>query len=94
MTKEQKGYISYLIRMWQVESKGELIWRASLESWQTGKRHGFASPEALLAFLRKETETPPNRMGTRVNDPRRQNVYQTFFMCPSCCSRYWRLCFR
>ena len=66
MSKEQQGYISYLLRLWQIRSTGELVWRASLESPHTGKRRGFASLADLFTFLEKEIshvdrgQTAPN----------------------------------
>ena len=32
MTTEQQRYFAYMLRLWQVSSDGEPIWRASLES--------------------------------------------------------------
>jgi len=62
---QQRRYLSYLLRLWQ-ESAGDPpggdppggdppLWRASLERPQDGERLGFASLEALFAFLDKET---------------------------------------
>jgi hypothetical protein len=55
MRREQRRYLSYLLRLWQIKSGGELVWRASLESPHTGERRGFASLGALFAFLRRQT---------------------------------------
>ena len=44
-------YCSYLLRLWQVRSGGELVWRASLEDPRTGIRRGFATLEQMFAFL-------------------------------------------
>ena len=66
MSKEQRRYISYLLRLWQVSSDGELVWRASLESPHTGERRGFANLADLFTFLEEETshvawgQTAPN----------------------------------
>ena len=43
MSKEKRRYISFLLRLWQAESKGDLVWWASLESSRTEERWGFAS---------------------------------------------------
>ena len=51
MSREQRQYISYLLRLWQTRSEGELVWRASLESPHTGERHGFANVADLFTFL-------------------------------------------
>jgi hypothetical protein len=48
-------YKSYLLRLWQVTGAGKPVWRASLEEPHTGLRHGFASLEQLLAFLKRQT---------------------------------------
>jgi hypothetical protein len=53
-------YKSYLLRLWQVNSGGKLVWRASLEGPHTGAPHtgarlGFASVERLIAFLKDQT---------------------------------------
>lgn len=55
MSKGKRRYISFLLRLWQAESKGALVWRASLESSRTEERWGFASLDALFAFLRQQT---------------------------------------
>ena len=47
--------MSYLLRLWQTEHEGALVWRASLESARTGERRGFASLAELYAFLEEET---------------------------------------
>ena len=55
MSKEKRRYISFLLRLWQAESKGDLVWRASLESSRTEERWGFANLDELLVFLRQQT---------------------------------------
>lgn len=55
MSKEKRRYISFLLRLWQAESKGDLVWRASLEGSRTEERWGFASLDELFAFLRQQT---------------------------------------
>jgi hypothetical protein len=57
MAKQQRHYISYLLRLWQVCSGGRLIWRASLERADTRERRGFTSLDNLFEFLREQTET-------------------------------------
>jgi hypothetical protein len=46
-------YCSYLLRLW-LEPNDPPEWRAMLESPSGGERHGFASFEALMAFLEQE----------------------------------------
>jgi len=55
MTAEQRRYLAYMLRLWQVSSDGEPIWRASLESPHSGERRGFANLEMLFAFLEAKT---------------------------------------
>ena len=57
----QHNYLAYLLRLWQVTSDGNLVWRASVESPHTGERHGFADLQALFAFLEEKTGCPTRR---------------------------------
>ncbi len=56
---QKKRYLSYLIRLWQVNG-GDLpngdqqLWRVSLERPQDGVRLGFASLADLFAYLEDE----------------------------------------
>ena len=59
MTSEQRRYLAYMLRLWEVGSDGNLTWRASLESPHTGERHVFADPGALFAFLEGKITTRP-----------------------------------
>ena len=52
---EERQRLSYLLRLWQTEHRGALVWRAFLESARTGERRGFASLTDLYAFLEQET---------------------------------------
>jgi hypothetical protein len=54
-TQEPRPYLSYLLRLWQAGSPGRVVWRASLESVQSGERLAFANLEALFERLRAET---------------------------------------
>jgi hypothetical protein len=56
---EQSVYQSYLLRLWRVK-EGEVGWRASLESAQTGECRSFATLGALFNYLRSQT-----RVGSR-----------------------------
>jgi hypothetical protein len=55
MTEEQAKYKSYLLRLWQTDSKGQQVWQASLEHPGSGERRGFANLEALFEFLKAQT---------------------------------------
>ncbi len=46
-----RPYISYLLRMWQVQEAGGLAWRAYLENPHTGERYFFSSLSRLYDFL-------------------------------------------
>jgi hypothetical protein len=61
-TPERRDYFSYLLRLWRV-GKEEAVWRASLESPHTGERIGFASLDALFAFLREQTDVSTDANG-------------------------------
>jgi len=56
MATTRKGYLAYLVRLWQVELKGCTTWRAQLENAHTGESHGFVSLEELFDFLRHRIE--------------------------------------
>lgn len=60
MVREQPDYISYLLRLRRASSTGKAVWRASLESPQTGACVSFASLDTLFDFLRQQTEARPN----------------------------------
>jgi hypothetical protein len=55
MTTEQQSYLAYMLRLWQVSSDRDPIWRASVESLHSGERHGFANLQMLFAFLEGQT---------------------------------------
>ena len=55
MSDEAHEYYSFLLRLWQIRSGGKVVWRASLESAQTGERCGFADLANLFAFLEEQT---------------------------------------
>ena len=68
MGKKEPDYLSYLLRLWRTDAKkgspseGEHpVWRASLQSPQTGERVGFLSLEKLFDFLRRETSVARER---------------------------------
>jgi hypothetical protein len=54
----QPRYMSYLLRLWQVEENEGLAWRLSLESPHTGKQRGFATLAALYSFLESQCANP------------------------------------
>ena len=56
MEGRERGYLSFLLRLWQAEGEGELVWRASLESPRTGDRWSFARLSELYAFLDEQVD--------------------------------------
>lgn len=48
-------YRAYLLRLWTVEQGGQAVWRASLESAQTGDHIGFPTLDALFDYVRAQT---------------------------------------
>ena len=59
MRERQRPYLAYLLRLWQVQNKGETGWRASVENAHTGEKVSFAHLDELVAFLRKQTGLAP-----------------------------------
>ena len=55
MSEPRRGYVAFLLRLWQMSDAEDSGWRASLERPQGGERLGFASLADLVAFLEKET---------------------------------------
>jgi hypothetical protein len=51
MASEQRGYRSYLLRLWQVGNGDAPEWRIVLEDVRTRERHSFASVDQLADFL-------------------------------------------
>ena len=56
MGEKKYRYLSFLLRIWEVERNGETIWRASLECPGSRERFGFESLEKLFEFLLSQTE--------------------------------------
>jgi hypothetical protein len=73
MPTEPHRYLAYMLRLWQASSK-EMVWRASLESPHTGERHGFASLDDLISFLRRQTGAAPGIEMTRYENGDNQVV--------------------
>ena len=53
--EQQTDYLAYLLRLWRMSGEGAAGWRASLARPGSGERHGFASLDELLLFLRRQT---------------------------------------
>ena len=54
-----RRYEAYLLRVWESDQAGQLIWRASLESSDTGERRGFADLDSLFAYLQTVCQSLP-----------------------------------
>lgn len=67
MSDQVSKYQSYLLRLWRVDEDGHQVWRASLEYPRTGERHGFATPELLLEFLRNLTQKKEKEQDNSIN---------------------------
>lgn len=55
MRENRPPHLSYLLRLWQA-GKGQVHWRASLESPLTGRRQGFPDLESLFDYIRVELQ--------------------------------------
>ena len=55
VTERKRPYLAYLLRLWQVQDKGKIGWRASLENAHTGEKLAFAHLDELVVFLRERT---------------------------------------
>lgn len=71
MSKERRGYLSYLIRLWQVKNAGKLVWRASIENPSSGERRGFAGLDDLSSFLHRQISLSPDTPHARDISPDR-----------------------
>ncbi|MFN2108569.1 MAG: hypothetical protein ACK2UI_02820 [Anaerolineae bacterium] len=54
---KQRGYLSYLLRLWETSDGEKEIWRASVERPGTGECRSFADVQALFEFLQREMTT-------------------------------------
>ena len=79
MNREQGSYLSYLLRLWQTTSRGERIWRASLEDPHTRERKGFANLTDLFTFLEQETGHRARDQATPKVDEKGGDVEQGSF---------------
>jgi hypothetical protein len=49
------------LRLWQVSTKDEKGWRASLENVHSGEIIGFTDLDDLLAFVKRKTGSPDKK---------------------------------
>ncbi len=80
MAKQECLHLAYLIRLWQVQCEGQLVWRASLEDAHSGEKRGFGDPAGLFAFLQEklglEPDEPENNDPSYPAKPKTQNDSQ------------------
>ena len=62
METSQRTYLSYLLRLWHEGGDDEIVWRASLESVQTGERRHFVD-EGHLFDLPSATDGSARQIG-------------------------------
>jgi hypothetical protein len=53
---KRRGYLSYLLRLWQAGEGPAAVWRASVQEVTTGERQAFRDLDHLLAYLREQTQ--------------------------------------
>jgi len=51
---KQRGYLSYLLRLWETSDGEKEVWRASVECPGTRERQSFADVQTLIEFLQRE----------------------------------------
>ena len=67
MHEVERPYLTFLLRLWRVKDAPGQLWRASLVSSETAERYGFATLDALFAFVfdltsgSAEPESSPQR---------------------------------
>lgn len=54
MFVKDSDYVSFLLRLWQAEEDDYWVWRASLESAQTGEKRNFATVSVMMEYLERE----------------------------------------
>jgi uncharacterized protein (TIGR02246 family) len=74
MARGPPDYFSYLLRLWRVRAHGpphwqQPLWRASLQSPQTGERVSFRTLDDLCSFLREQTGLGPDPGGDLTEKP-------------------------
>lgn len=54
MDHQRRGYLAYLLRLWQTGDSQPPAWRVSLEDPRSGQRLGFGDLESAFVFLREQ----------------------------------------
>jgi len=58
MAAQRLRYMAFLLRLWQEESDGRVVWRASLEEAGSHLRHSFSGLRPLTTFLDAKMSGP------------------------------------
>ena len=66
--EQERDYYSYMMRLWRVSERGTMVWRASLESAQTGERKGFVALDDMFDYLREQA-APLSGQGATMSEP-------------------------
>ncbi|KAA3643818.1 MAG: hypothetical protein DWQ07_17020 [Chloroflexi bacterium] len=64
----KRDHQSHMLRLWQVEDAGKIVWRASLQDILTGKQKGFVSLQDLFAHLTELTSQAPEVVHLVIDD--------------------------
>ncbi len=56
MAKKEHLRLTYLIRLWQVNSEGQTVWRVSLEDAHSDEKRAFGDLSGLIAFLQEKLD--------------------------------------
>ncbi len=54
MDNQRRGYLAYLLRLWQTGDSQSPAWRVSLEDPRSGQRLGFVDLESAFVFLKEQ----------------------------------------
>jgi len=65
---KQRGYLSYLLRLWETSDGEKDVWRASVERPGTGERQSFADVQTLFEFLQREMTYQDNHHHSKKGD--------------------------
>jgi hypothetical protein len=68
-TGETWHYLAFMVRLWRAGTSDGPVWRASLENPHTGERQTFADVEALIAYLRGQTNDPASPQQDAADPP-------------------------
>lgn len=68
VVEQGRDYYSYMMRLWRVSERGTMVWRASLESAQTGERKGFVALDDMFDYLREQA-APVSGQSATMSEP-------------------------